>query len=264
MAPELALALTGLTMGLLGGPHCVAMCTAPCALALGRDGMPLGPPAEGLPITGPRAATPAPARGRPWRWAAFHLGRLIGYSALGLAVASSMEALGWMTRQAAVMRPVWTLFHAFALVLGLMLLVLARQPVALDAGARRVWARVRRQTPADGAVGAVGGVSHGAAVARAGLVGAAWALMPCGLLYSALLVAAVSGQAQRGVLVMAAFALGTMAWLAAGPWLLGLLRRARGDGFGVRVGGGVLALASGAALWLGFMHDMAPWCTLPP
>jgi sulfite exporter TauE/SafE len=41
--------------------------------------------------------------------------------------------------------------------------------------------------------------------------------MPCGLLYSAVLVAALSGGAWQGALSMAAFAVGGAVWLLAGP-----------------------------------------------
>ena len=92
------------------------------------------------------------------------------------------------------------------------------------------------------------------------VMGAAWALLPCGLLYSALLVAAMSGNAWRGAIVMASFSVGSGLWLAAGPWVLGRLRTWRGDGLGIRLGGACLVLVSATALWLALMHDQAPWC----
>ena len=41
--------------------------------------------------------------------------------------------------------------------------------------------------------------------------------MPCGLLYSALLVAALSGGAWQGALSMALFGVGSGIWLLVGP-----------------------------------------------
>src|SRR5665647_2659598 len=170
---QTSLAVTALLMGLAGGPHCVAMCGAACA-GIGKA---------------------AGQRGTLALWT-FQVGRMAGYSALGAAAAASMQGLGWLTTQTAVMRPVWTLFHVAVMVLGLMLALLARQPVWLDATARSVWSRVRVFNAAWG---------RGAPLA----LGAAWAFLPCGLLYSALLLAALSGGPLEGALSMALFAMGS-------------------------------------------------------
>jgi sulfite exporter TauE/SafE len=136
------------------------------------------------------------------------------------------------------------------LVLGLLLLVQARQPVWLDAAARRLWARVRSFNSRWGraAPWAVGGL---------------WALMPCGLLYSALMVAALTGQAMEGAVTMALFALGSSLSLWAGPWLF-LRLKTLGDGaWGIRLAGLALAAVSAWALWMGLVHNQAPWCITP-
>ena len=46
-----------------------------------------------------------------------------------------------------------------------------------------------------------------------------WALLPCGLLYSALVVAALAGSVLGGAAVMAAFAIGTSVTMTAAPWV---------------------------------------------
>lgn len=180
----------------------------------------------------------------------FQAGRLVGYSALGAVAAASMQGLGWLTTQTATMRPVWTLFHVAAMVLGLTLLLLARQPVWLDATARRVWGKVRALNAAWG---------RGAPLA----IGALWAFMPCGLLYSALLVAALSGGPLDGAQTMALFALGSSASLLVGPWLLLRLGRGGNGEWGMRLAGLALAATSGWTLWMGLAHDAAPWCVTP-
>lgn len=224
MLPTVSLALTALMMGLLGGPHCLAMCGAACA-ALGKA----AGPQRGSALLG------------------FQLGRLAGYSALGAVAAASMQAVGWLSTQSAALRPAWTMLHVAAMLMGLVLLVRAQQPVWLETGARQVWQRVR---------GAGAGAARGAPV----LMGALWALLPCGLLYSALLVAALSGTALQGAVTMALFALGSGVALMAGPWLW--LRA--GDGrWGIRAAGAALAGMSAWALWMGLVHDMAPWCATP-
>ncbi|MFZ3128759.1 MAG: sulfite exporter TauE/SafE family protein, partial [Rhodoferax sp.] len=94
-----------------------------------------------------------------------------------------------------------------------------------------------------------------------------WALLPCGLLYSALLVAAMAGSAAAGAMVMGLFALGTSVTMVAGPWLW-LRLRGQGTGagsgqWGVRLAGAALAASSGWALWMGLVHNAAPWCVTP-
>ena len=113
---QTSLAVTALLMGLVGGPHCVAMCGAACA-GIGQ-------------AAGPRKKSAL---------LLFQVGRMAGYSLLGGLSAASLQGLGWLTVQSAALRPVWSLFHVAALVLGMVLVVQARQPVWLESGARRVW-----------------------------------------------------------------------------------------------------------------------------
>ena len=182
----------------------------------------------------------------------FQLGRILGYALLGALAAASMQGLGWLTVQSAALRPVWSMLHVAALVLGLVLLVQARQPVWLESAGRRVWRSVRAL-----AAGWGGGAPL--------LLGTLWALLPCGLLYSALLVAALAGGPLAGAMVMALFALGTSVSMLAGPWLwLRLRGAAPGDGqYGVRLAGAALAASAAWALWMGLVHDQVPWCLTP-
>ena len=89
-------------------------------------------------------------------------------------------------------------------------------PAARPAGSpcrRRDW----HASPGAGRCGSSAPCRH---PARAGLVGACWTAMPCGLLQSALLVAALASGALPGAAVMAAFALASTLglWLAQGLW----------------------------------------------
>ena len=224
---QTSLAATALLMGLAGGPHCIAMCGAACA-GIGK------------------AAGEQSARAI---WL-FQAGRMASYATLGAVAAASMQGLGWLTVQTAAIRPVWTLFHVAAVVLGLTLLILARQPLWLDQGARRVWQKVRSLH-----------VFWGASAPLA--MGSLWAFMPCGLLYSAVMVAALSGGPVNGAMTMALFALGSSVSLLAGPWLLLRLGADARGTWGMRLAGLALAVTSGWALWMGLAHDAAPWCVTP-
>ena len=216
--------LSALVMGLLGGPHCVAMCGAACA---------------GIA----RAAEPRSTRAL---WS-FQVSRLVGYSLMGALAGGTVQGLAWMGQHTAVIRPVWTMMHVAALLLGLVLVWQARQPAFIDGWSQTLWRKVRPVMVAMGGRAPV-------------VLGVGWALMPCGLLYSALLVASLSASAFSGALIMAAFASGTMVSLVAGPWLLLKLKDARSGGWGIRLAGVALVLTSGWALWMGITQPTGLWC----
>ena len=224
------LALTALLMGLAGGPHCIAMCGAACG------GIARAPAAAG--------GVHSEAAGA----ALFQAGRLTGYALAGAAAAVAMQSLAWMSSQTAVLRPLWTLLHVAVLAWGMLLVVFARPPVWADQAGRSVWSRVRPL-----------------AVRRGGVfvIGMAWALMPCGLLYSALLVAALSGGPWQGALTMALFGIGSGVWLLAGPWAWGLLKRnidANWAQWGTRAAGGLLCGVAAWALWMDLIYKPSLWC----
>lgn len=211
-------------MGLAGGPHCIAMCGAACA-GIGQA---------------------AGERKTSAMWS-FQAGRILGYSALGSLAAASMQGLGWMSVQTAALRPVWTLFHVATLVLGLLLMWNAQQPVWLEQAGRKIW---------QGARALAQGRGRGAPL----VIGALWTFLPCGLLYSALLVAALTGNALDGALVMALFAAGTSVSLMAGPWLwLRFSGKGAGD-WGVRLAGLALVGSSAWAIWMAFFSEDGLFC----
>ena len=92
--------------------------------------------------------------------------------------------------------------------------------------------------------------------------GALWVLMPCGLLYSALLVAALSGGPLEGALAMALFALGSGAVAGCGAVAVSRLRRlATVRGTGAPASPAVLlAAAAGWALWMDLVYKPSLWC----
>ncbi len=132
---------------------------------------------------------------------------------------------------------------------GLAMLAQARQPAWIEGAGRVAWARVRPW------VARPGGIF---------LAGTAWALLPCGLLYTALMTAALSGSPAAGALSMVAFGLGSGAWLVAGPWAWRRLRAGLPGAsreWGARAAGLVLCVLAGWALWMQVVHGTAaPWC----
>lgn len=221
---QTSMAVTALFMGLVGGPHCVAMCGAACA---------------GI-------ARAAGERSTRALWS-FQFSRMVGYAAFGAFAAGSVQGLALMGGQTVAIRPLWTMFHAAAFLLGVVLIWRARQPAWIDNLGQMVWRKVRPVLTSLGAKAPF-------------LLGVAWALMPCGLLYSALLVASLSANALEGAAIMALFSIGTSVSLTAGPWLLLRLKGAQSGSWAIRLAGLALAATSGWALWMGITQPSGLFC----
>jgi sulfite exporter TauE/SafE len=208
--------------GLAGSPHCLAMCGAACAAVGGQS--------------------------RP-RALAFQAGRLFGYAALGAVVAASAGVLQWAAAHSALLKPLWGMFHVAVLLLGASLLWLGAQPAWVDRGAQQVWRALRMRTLS-------------LDTARWPFAaGALWALLPCGLLYAALMLAALADSALEGAAVMAVFALASGTVLQLGA-TLGRRLGQRSGRWGVRLAGAALIAASVWALGHGLWDTVAAWCAV--
>lgn len=221
---QTSMAVTALFMGLVGGPHCVAMCGAACA---------------GISRAAGERSTQA-------LWS-FQLSRMVGYSLFGAFAAGSVQGLALLGTNTIAIRPVWTMFHAAVFLLGLALIWRARQPAWIDNFGQMVWRKAR---PVLSQLGPRAPV----------VLGVAWALMPCGLLYSALLVASLTASAWEGAVVMALFSFGTSISLIIAPWLLLRLRRGASGAWAIRLAGLALAVTSGWALWMGLTNPTGLFC----
>lgn len=187
---------------------------------------------------------------------ALHAGRLASYAAAGAVAAASMAALGRWAQLAPMLQPLWSALHAALLVWGLWLLFSGRLP-ALRASLSNTtpdgWQRMR------GPVRSAG-------------IGLAWIALPCGMLQSALLLAALGNGPAEGAAVMAAFWLGAgpVLWLAPSLWgrLAGSARRAEpgagtarlAQGWPVRLAGATVVVSSGWVLAGGLISRAAAWC----
>lgn len=177
----------------------------------------------------------------------FQVSRMVGYSLMGAMAAGSVQGLAWFGAHSSALKPVWTMMHVAALMLGLALILQGRQPSWVEELAQRVWRKMRPTIAAMGAKAPM-------------FLGMGWALMPCGLLYSALLVASLSANVVSGVLIMAAFSVGTSVSLTAGPWLLVRVRGGKSGGWAIRLAGFALSGTSGWALWMGVTQPTGLWC----
>ncbi|RMX07683.1 sulfite exporter TauE/SafE family protein [Corticibacter populi] len=260
-----ALLATAFLMGLAGSPHCATMCGVACASLCRR-------PASGdsdtlatsaistLPLLRlattdspghPPAAAPAPAiSALSW----LLLGRMLGYAAAGAIAASLVGSLQWMAQHFSALKPAWTLFQVTVLAWGLVLLLFGRQPLWLDQQLAR-WGRQAGQFMRPVLRSHVGSLG----------VGLAWALLPCGLLYSALLLAGLANGPWQGAATMLAFALGSSVGLLAVPlawrqWQK--LREHHREAWINRLAGLALIGAAGWAMWMQWGHDFLVWCGL--
>ena len=235
-----ALVASALMIGLAGGPHCVVMCGA------GYAGI---------------------TRGKAQAMLSLQLGRLVGYSLAGALVAGSVSGLASLGQAAPLMRPLWTLLHVGAVALGLFMLWSGSVPAWLAELGRRGAASSLGAGAADEAGAAAGAGPKQAAplrffarmppTARAAGIGICWAAMPCGLLQSALIVAALASGPMQGAGVMAGFALASGVSLWLGPSLWVRLGRMAGpmaaSTLPMRLAGGLLAAGSVFAIVHGLM-----------
>jgi sulfite exporter TauE/SafE len=183
--------LTALVVGLLGGVHCVGMCGGVVSMLT----MGLAPERRG------RLGALLPMQ------LGYNLGRVLGYTLIG----ALLGALGGALVQSAalhwVQRALYLLAALVMIALGLYLGGWWRGLTVVERAGGLLWHRIeplgRRLLP----------IRHWWQAIAVGLV---WAWLPCGLVYSMLILALGTGSAAQGALVMLAFGIGTL------PNLLGI------------------------------------------
>jgi sulfite exporter TauE/SafE len=203
-------------VGLLGGTHCMAMCGGIVgALTVG---------------------TPDGRRHWPLHLA-YNLGRISSYALAG-AVLGAIGSAGLLLNDVMpVQMTLYVLANLMLVALGLYLVGVPQGLTFLERGGQKVWARIqpltRRFLPAT-------------TVSRALPLGLLWGFLPCGMVYSVLTTALLTGSALRGAGLMLAFGAGTLPNLLLAGFLL---RRFRDvvQGRAVRLASGLLVLGFG--LW---------------
>jgi sulfite exporter TauE/SafE len=223
------IAASAFLVGLLGGVHCVAMCGGIVgALNLHRrDVDPLRLDPGGVAVAA--LSTQAPLH------LSYSVGRIASYAAAG-AIAGGVGGTAALLETVLPAQIVLAVAaNGLVVLLGLYLAGLGRSVAGLERLGAALWRKVsplgRRWLPVD-------------TVPRALGVGAVWGWLPCGLVYSVLALALVSGSATRGALVMLAFGLGTLPNLLAAGLAVGTLRAALGRR-GIRLAAGLAVAALG-------------------
>ena len=203
-------------IGLVGGVHCVGMCGG---------------------IVG-ALTLQAPRRRHAWDLhLAYSAGRIASYAAAG-AIMGMIGGAGLMFNQ---VLPVQLLLYVLATLvlisLGLYLAGLGNWLTRFEALGAWLWRRVQpygaKLLPAD-------------TPGKAFVLGALWGWLPCGLVYSLLASALLSGGAGSGAAVMLAFGLGTLPNLLLAGMLFKRLR-AITSARRVRLAAGALVAGFGVA-----------------
>jgi len=208
-------------MGMMGGPHCISMCGAPCSVIS--------------------------AQGSRQIWQ-FHLGRILGYGILGGVAAYSVNNLAWLSNQTMSIHPLWTFFHGIIFVWGFVMLLYAKQPQWIDRMGESIWNVIQKLSKT---------------LRNNFLLGMLWSFMPCGLLYSALLVAALTLNILNGTISMMFFALGTSISLIVSPIIWLKIKNGKlwlNETQGMRIAGMLLMIAASWAIWMDLIHPMKLWC----
>jgi len=180
-----------LVAGLAGSLHCLGMCG-------GIAG------ALGMRATGSNGLRSAAAV------AAHHLGRLASYALAGAAAGGAGAGLGALIDPGRVGPWLRIAAGAFIILIGLRIAFRWNLMAGLERLGGRLWARLAP---------AAGRLARGDGLTASFGLGALWGFLPCGLVYSMLLLAAMSGSAVAGALVMAAFGVGTLPSMATSSFL---------------------------------------------
>ena len=187
------LAFSAFLVGLLGGVHCAAMCGGIVAA--------LNLPARRAVLSTTGGGTIAGGVvGQLPLHVAYSTGRIASYAAAG-AIAGGVGGVAALADTVMPLQIALALVaNALVVLLGVYLAGAGSGVARLEAIGRALWRRVapfgQRFLPVDTPARALG-------------AGAVWGWLPCGLVYSVLALALVSGDALRGATVMLAFGLGT-------------------------------------------------------
>ena len=215
-----ALFLAMLVAGLASGVHCAGMCGG---IVVAFNGGPVIP----LKVI--------PSWGKNFF---FNAGRISTYAAAG-AAAGALGGAAYASGAIPVQETLFAAVNVLLILIGLQLAGLGGPIARLEALGVPLWRRVQpvaaRLLPAR-------------SLPQAFAAGLAWGWLPCGLVYSALAAAALSGGALRGAIAMLAFGIGTLPYLLAAGWIGARLRHWRRAAAGVLLAFGVLGLANAGGL----------------
>ena len=215
-------------VGLAGSVHCVGMCggiVSAFSLAPARPAFPVAV----VTIAAPRAAESL------LRVAAYNTGRIGSYALAGALAGGLAGGVRTLAGLSAWQSAAYWLANLVMVVLGLYLMGAWSGLARIESVGQLLWNRLRPLT---------GRILPLDSPAKLLALGALWGWIPCGMVYSVLFTAMLSGSASGGAAVMAAFGLGTLPMLLALGMAGGSLRTQL-QRPPVRLAGGLLVLGFG-------------------
>lgn len=215
--------------GVAGSAHCLVMCGG-IAGALGMRARAVG---HSAPLTFVHSLL-------------YQFGRIGSYAIAGAVVgafgAMIQAVLGWL--------PIATLLRVLAglllILLGLQLLLQWKLLQPLEAAGAMLWRRIAPLAPH--------GAGHG--LLQTILLGAIWGWLPCGLIYSMLMLGALGGSAAHGATIMVAFGMGTLPSMLSSSILASQLTRIIALRR-MRMAAGLLMLLLGCLTMWAAMHHLS-------
>ncbi|MDG6774474.1 sulfite exporter TauE/SafE family protein [Thiomicrorhabdus sp. ZW0627] len=177
--------LTSLVVGLLGGIHCLGMC-----------GGVVGALTFGLNVNVQQSWL----RMLPYQLA-YNLGRISSYMLIGALFGYLGSTLGSLVTFLPAQQILQMIAGSFMIGLGLYLAGWWYGIVAVEKLGQRIWGRLQPYAKK---------LSPVESLPQAWWYGLVWGWLPCGLVYSMLIMALSAGGALEGSMVMLAFGLGTL------------------------------------------------------
>lgn len=222
-------------VGLVGSVHCIGMCGGIVSAFSAGGGRRIIPIAAVQGGAGARPVMNSAMLDEAARTLAYNAGRLASYAAAGAIAGGVAQGARMLALMSSLQVVLYWLANLMLIALGLYLMGAWRGLAHLESAGQIVWRRVQPLTgkllPVDTA---------GKALALGGL----WGWVPCGMVYSILLSAMLSGSAGKGAAIMLAFGAGTLPMLL-GLGMLGTRLRHWTRSPKLRMAGGLLVLAFG-------------------
>ena len=214
MTDQIPALTAALLAGLLGSAHCVGMCAGISGLFAVNSSV-------------------ASLRGQLPMALTYNFGRILSYAVLGIIVGSFGSVI--VKVSPSVAGPVRFVSGAVIILIGLKVAFNWRFLNVVERMGSTLWSRIapvaQRLVPVTSLPRALG-------------LGLVWGWLPCGLVYSVLLIAATSAKPLSGAMVMLAFGIGTlpaMVMTGLGAAQLSTVMRRRGT----RIGLGLLIVILG-------------------
>ncbi len=178
---------------------------------------------------------------------AYNAGRILGYALLGFLVAGIGRTIAGVIPMLA--GPVRLASGLLIVLVGLQIAFDWRLLQFLERGGATVWQRIAPSAR---------GLLPVTSAPRALALGFLWGWLPCGLVYSALLIAATSGEALNGAAIMAVFGLGTLPAMLLTGLGAAQLQAFMAKTWARRGAGLVVVLLGLVTLWMPLMSLLAP------